>query len=118
MGDYMELSEMIKQISLDINIPCFYLKRPADYNNCIVYTYTEVPGLMGDMKELGTKFTILFNLYCESDVEDTKQLVKKTLELYNFKKKIITGTLIEKNNIYNTAFQYTITLKSNQDEKG
>lgn len=108
----MSIHEIIKQLSEDIEIECYYIKRPADNKNCIVYTYTEVPNLIGDMKELRTKYIVLFNVYCESNVEKTKTLVKEALQYNGFKKKIIPGTVLEANNIYNTAMQYTISLKN------
>lgn len=111
----MEIGDKIKELSSDLNIPIYYIKRPQGATNCIIYTYTEVPGLIGDMLELGTRYTILFNVYCKSDIEKTKKQVKKVLEQYGFKKKIILGTILEDNGIYNTAMQYTISLKSNQE---
>lgn len=107
----MEIGDKIKELSSDLNIPIYYIKRPQGNNDCIIYTYTEVPKLIGDMIELGTKYTILFNVYCKSDIEKTKKQVKKVLEQHGFKKKIILGTIVEENDIYNTAFQYTISLK-------
>ena len=111
----MEIGDKIKELSSDLNIPIYYIKRPQGATNCIIYTYTEVPSLIGDMLELGTRYTILFNIYCKSDIEKTKKQVKKVLEQCGFKKKIILGTIVEENDIYNTAMQYTISLKSNQD---
>lgn len=111
----MEIGDKIKELSSDLNIPIYYIKRPQEVTNCIIYTYTEVPTLTGDMLELGTKYTILFNVYCKSDIEKTKRKIKQVLEQHGFKKKIILGTILEENNIYNTAMQYTISLKSNQD---
>lgn len=111
----MEIGDKIKELSSDLNIPIYYIKRPQGATNCIIYTYTEVPSLIGDMLELGTRYTILFNVYSKADIEKTKKQVKQVLEQHGFKKKLILGTILEDNGIYNTAFQYTITLKSNQD---
>ncbi|WP_321833485.1 hypothetical protein [Clostridium butyricum] len=109
----MTIKEKIKLLIPDLPIPIYYLKRPDEERNCIVYTYTETPALVGDMKELGTKYTILFNLYCADNVEDTKELIKIALKQHGFKKKIILGTILENNALYNTAMQYYIGLKSN-----
>lgn len=111
----MEIGDKIKELSSDLNIPIYYIKRPQGATNCIIYTYIETPALTGDMLELGTRYTILFNVYCKSDIEKTKKKVKQVLEQHGFKKKIILGTILEENDIYNTAMQYTISLKSNQD---
>ncbi|CAG9702597.1 conserved hypothetical protein [Clostridium neonatale] len=111
----MEIGDKIRELSSDLNIPIYYIKRPQGATNCIIYTYTEIPTLTGDMLELGTRYTILFNVYCKSDIEKTRKNVKQVLEQHGFKKKIILGTILEENDIYNTAMQYTISLKSNQD---
>lgn len=108
----MEIGDKIKELSNDLDIPIYYIKRPQGNNDCIIYTYTEVPKLIGDMIELGTRYTILFNVYCKSDIEKTKKKVKQVLEQHGFKKKLILGTVLEDNNIYNTAFQYSISLKN------
>lgn len=108
----MEIGDKIKELSSDLNIPIYYIKRPQGNNDCIIYTYTEVPKLIGDMIELGTKYTILFNIYCKSDIEKTKKQVKQVLEQHGFKKKLILGTILEDNGVYNTAFQYSISLKN------
>ncbi len=107
----MTIGEKIKETFRDFNIPCYYIKRPQGSNNCIVYTYTESPSLIGDCKELGTKYTILFNLYCKSSVEINKSNLKRLLQDNGFIKKNIFGTILEDNEMYNTAFQYTISLK-------
>ena len=111
----MEIGDKIRELSSDLNIPIYYIKRPQGATNCIIYTYTEIPTLTGDMLELGTRYTILFNVYCKSDIEKTRKNVNQVLEQHGFKKKIILGTILEENDIYNTAMQYTISLKSNQD---
>lgn len=108
----MTISDKIKEMAKDLTIPCYYIKRAQGSNECIVYTYTEAPCLTGDMNELRTRYTLLFNVYCKSNVEKTKYLVKEALEKHGFKKKIILGTVLEDNNIYNTAMQYTISLKN------
>lgn len=108
----MTIGEKIKELKGDLEIECYYISRPSNISTCLVYTYTEVPSLIGDMEEIGTRYTILFNLYCTKNVEKTKELVKKTLAEHGFKKKNIIGT-IKENNVYNTALQYTISLKNN-----
>ncbi|WP_252242939.1 hypothetical protein [Clostridium sp. ZS2] len=106
----MNIGDKITELSKELTIPCYYIKRPEDINKCIVYTYIEMPNLIADNKELTAQYTILFNIYCTSNVEKTKNIIKEALEKHGFKKKIIVGTVLEENNIYNTAMQYTISL--------
>lgn len=108
----MTIGEKIKELKGDLSIDCYFITRPENKTNCIVYTYTEVPDIIGDMKEIGTRYTILFNLYCTNKVEETKELVKKALADHGFKKKNIIGT-VKENDVFNTALQYTISLKNN-----
>ena len=107
----MTISEKIEEMAENLNIPCYFIKRPEENEDCIVYTYTEVPSLIGDNKEYGTKYTVLFNLYCKENIEDNKKQLKNALESHGFLKKMILGTILEKNEMYNTAFQYIINLK-------
>ena len=112
----MDISEKIEELKNDLPLPCFYIKRQKKVNECIVYTYTEIPTLIGDCKELGTKYTVLFNIYCIEHVEKIKKEVKAALEKHGFMKKIIPGTVLEENGSYNTAMQYTISLKSDFEQ--
>ena len=111
VGDNMTIGEKIKELKEDLEIECYYISRPSNISTCLVYTYTEVPNLIGDMEEIGTRYTILFNLYCVKEIEKTKDLIKKALVNHGFKKKNIIGP-IKEDGVYNTAMQYTISLKN------
>lgn len=109
----MDINNKIKELKGDLPLPCFYIKRQKDIEECIVYTYIEVPNLVGDCRELGTKYTVLFNVYSKQhNVEKTKKEVKLTLEKHGFIKKMIPGTVVLENGLFNTAMQYIISLKN------
>ncbi|SFC15115.1 hypothetical protein [Clostridium uliginosum] len=109
----MEIGDLLKQSLKDLTLPSYYLKRPNDTKECIVYTYIETPSMYGDNKELASKYTILLNVYTvQSKIEKTKKNVKDVILNSGFKKKIILQPVQEKNEIYNIAMQFTIALKN------
>jgi hypothetical protein len=110
----VEIGDLIKNALKDIGLPCYFLKRQSEIEECIVYNYLENANSYGDMKEMSTKYTVLLNVYTKSKIETTKKKVKDAMLNVGFKKVIIVGTIQEQNSLYNTAMQFKIAL-INQD---
>ncbi len=109
----MDIGDKIKQSLKDIGLPSYYLKRQNDTNNeCVVYSYVETPKMYGDNEEIASKYTILLNVYCKNKIETNKKNVIRAMLKNGFKKKIILQTILEENELYNTAMQFTIALKN------
>ncbi|MBY7006798.1 hypothetical protein FDA25_02555 [Clostridium botulinum] len=108
----MDIGDLLKQSLKDIGLPSYYLKRPSDTNECVIYNYIETPKLYGDNVELASKYTVLLNVYCKNKIETNKKNVIRAMLKNGFKKKIILQTILEENELYNTAMQFIIALKN------
>ncbi|MGN2369380.1 hypothetical protein ACTFJW_04880 [Clostridium cagae] len=109
----MGIGDLLKQSLKELSLPSYYLKRPSNSSECVVYTYIETPKLYGDNEELASKYTILLNVYCKNKIETNKKNIIQAMLKNGFKKKIILQTQIEENELYNTAMQFSIALKNN-----
>lgn len=105
----MTINEKIKEALKDISLSKHYLKRKDNEVNCIVYNYIEKPLQYGDLKEFGTQYTVLLNLYTTQKVEENRNEVKNAMLSNGFKKVVIPAPVYV-NGIYNIAMQFKIAL--------
>lgn len=83
------MNNMIEEALKETEIPCFYIKRPKKIFHCIVYSYKEYTGAMGDNDEENTKYDIFLNFITKNNINENLCKIKETLKKSRFKKIVI-----------------------------
>lgn len=106
----MTINELIVDALKDIKLPNHFSIKPDDEQECIVYTYIEQPCTFSDNEEDLTKYIVLINLYCLTNITKNIKLIKDSMNLNGFKRVTVKGPVREKDNVFNTAIQFLICL--------
>lgn len=85
------MGDLLEKVLSKTGIPCFYLKRPTDNYNCIVYTYKEYLGAISDNDEENIKYDIYLNLIVQDNIKVNVNKIKEVLKEEKFKKVIINA---------------------------
>lgn len=112
----MSINNKIKEALKTLSIPSYFITRAENPAPCIVYTYIEHPKYFSDNTEKATQYTVLLNVYCISDVENTKKNVIATMKNNGFMKTTVQATMLDDSGFFNTPIQFKICLRSDINE--
>ncbi|MEN8079189.1 hypothetical protein ABFP60_19690 [Clostridioides difficile] len=88
------MSNYITEILRGMGIPSYYLKRPQDIEECIIYSFNEYKGHMADNTEETIKYDCYFNIIIKSNISNTINKMKSILESNGFRKVVINSPMI------------------------
>lgn len=106
----MSISEKIKNALADISLPNYFITRANDKQECIVYNYTEKPSRNADNEEKATRYTVMLNLYCKSNIENNKNLIINAMQKAGFMKKSVASTVVVEAGFFCTAITFAISI--------
>lgn len=106
------ITKKIKTALDEVGIPCYFITRGNNPAPCVVYNYNEKPKFFADNEEKAIQYTVLLNLYCNNNIENTKKLVLEVMQKYGFIKTAVQSTILDGSGFFNTPIQLKICLRS------
>ena len=106
------ITKKIKTALDEVGIPCYFITRGNNPAPCVVYNYNEKPKFFADNEEKAIQNTLLLNLYCNNNIENTKKLVLEVMQKYGFNKTAVQSTILDGSGFFNTPIQLKICLRS------
>lgn len=106
------ITKKIKTALDEVGIPCYFITRGNNPAPCVVYNYNEKPKFFADNEEKAIQYTVLLNLYCNNNIENTKKLVLEVMQKYGFIKTAVQSTILDGSGFFNTPIQFKICLRS------
>lgn len=112
------MEKYLASIFKELPFPCYMTYRLNEKADCMVYDIIESPRGTCDDEEEITTYTLMIRIYSNSNkIIEYKNLVKKLLKKYEFKKVTIPVSIYDiQVGVYQQAMQYTITIDNNKFE--
>lgn len=104
------ISTLVKNALSDLDLPNYFITRLSDKNECIVYNYTAIPSWSADNEEKATKYTVMINLYCKSNIEKNKKDIIIAMQKAGFMRKSVASTVANDTGFFCTAITFAIVL--------
>ncbi len=104
------MGEIIENALSEIDIPCYYLKRPKGEYSCIIYSYKEYTGAKSDNQEENTKYDIYLNFITKDNINRDIDKIKNALKKAKFNKVVINPPLPmegDNSDFYQITMNYT-----------
>ena len=92
------ITKKIKTALDEVGIPCYFITRGNNPAPCVVYNYNEKPKFFADNEEKAIQYTVLLNLYCNNNIENTKKLVYLLLAVIVILIVVILVLVLKKDN--------------------
>lgn len=104
------ISTLVKNALSDMSLPNYFITRLSDKNECIVYNYTSTPSWSADNEEKATKYIVMINLYCKSNIEKNKKDIIIAMQKAGFMRKSVASTVANDTGFFCTAITFAIVL--------
>lgn len=100
------MNEKIKIVLDSIGFKNFYLERSSENDECVVYNYFSNGKSFADNKEKIREYTILLNVYSNSNIDERNETVRKAMLENGFKGGQVQVPFKLQNGFYNTAIKF------------
>ena len=101
------ISTLVKNALSDMSLPNYFITRLSDKN---VYNYTATPSWSADNEEKATKYIVMINLYCKSNIEKNKKDIIIAMQKAGFMRKSVASTVANDTGFFCTAITFAIVL--------
>lgn len=107
--------EIIEALELELNIPCFFIKKSKKADNYIIFSISETPKKFCDNEEDTYSCLITMNLFYQSNFIEIKNKIIKIMKELGYARKTTPNAYWEDSlGCYNQAFQFTKLIESGE----
>lgn len=106
------ISTLVENALGNLTLPNYFITRLSDKSECIVYNYVATPSWNADNEEKATKYTVMVNLYCKSNIEKNKKDIIEAMQNAGFVRKSVASTIKNDTGFFCTAINFAIVLQN------
>lgn len=107
--------EIIESLELELNIPCFFIKKSKKADNYIIFSISETPRKFCDDEEDIINCLVTMNLFYKGNFIEVKNKIIKIMKKLGYTRKHTPNAYWEDSlGCYNQAFQFSKLIESGE----